>query len=64
MIKLIKIIGIPKSRSLFALGVFEVVSALAGELDYLVGSFLIWAEFPFYQVLGVSNNVSQNEISN
>ena len=64
MIILLQVVGIPRSRNLFALGVFEVLSALADELDYLAGSLPIWAELPVYRVLGVSNKPPQNEISN
>ena len=44
MIIFFQIVEIPKSQNLFALAVIEVVSAFAGELNYLVGSLLILAE--------------------
>ncbi|GFS32290.1 hypothetical protein Acr_00g0021780 [Actinidia rufa] len=40
-----------KSQSLFALGVFEVVSAIIGDLNYLVWSFPIWVGLPVSYVL-------------
>ena len=64
MIKLFQVVRIPRSRSLIALGIFEVVSTLAGELDYLVGSLPVKAELPILRVLGVSNNLPLKKISN
>ena len=55
---------LPALGVLFALGVFEVVNVLAGELNYIVGSFPIWAGLYVCQVLSVSNNLPQNEIFN
>ena len=41
---------------MFAFGVFEVERALVGELNYLIRSFLIWAEPPVHRVRDVSNH--------
>ena len=63
MIKLLQVVGIPRSRSLFALEFFEIVSVLADEHDYLIRSLPVRAELPIPRVFSVSNNLPQNEIS-
>ena len=57
MIILLQVVEISRSWSLFALGVFEVVSALIGKLNYLVRSLLVWVELPVRRVLGVSSEL-------
>ena len=63
MVILFQVIEILRSRNLCALCVFNVVSTLVDELDYLVGSFSVQIELS-YRVLGISNNLSQNKVSN
>ena len=63
MVELSQVVEIPRSRDLLPLVIFEVVGALPSKLGYIVGSFPIWAEVLVRRVLGVSNNLPQDEIS-
>ena len=61
VVVLSQVVKILRSQNLLA---FVLISTFPSEIGYLVGSFPIWAELPVYRVLGVPNNLSQNEISN
>ena len=64
MVVLSQVVGVPRSRSFLAFGIFELVCTFVGELDHLVRPFPVWAELPVCRVLGVFNNLPQNEIPN